>query len=105
MSNVINGGIPPKVLPPGAAEPGGELADIRPFQRFAQSSVPEEPAALNQFSGDAEMLAAMVTRLKTSSPPVRSNLVTSLRESIASGAYSPDLEKVAGAVSRVLADG
>jgi anti-sigma28 factor (negative regulator of flagellin synthesis) len=104
MSNVINGGIPPKVLPPGVAEAGREVVNRGSSQRSTGAQT-DQPAALSQFSGEAETLVSMVNQLKTMSPPVRSNLLAGLKKSIATGSYSPNPEKVAGAVTKALANG
>ncbi len=105
MSNVINGGIPPKVLPPGVAQAGREVANSGSSQRSTHGAQTDQPAALSQLSGEAETLVSMVNQLKTMSPPVRSNLVAGLKKSIATGSYSPNPEKVAGAVTKALANG
>jgi flagellar biosynthesis anti-sigma factor FlgM len=105
MSNVINGGTPPRLLPLDGASASGGVMDSSSSQSRARNTESDQPAALSDFSDQAQTLATMVNRLKAMAPAVRSGLVAELKRNIAAGAYNPDAEKVAEAVAKGLANG
>jgi anti-sigma28 factor (negative regulator of flagellin synthesis) len=105
MSNVINSGISPKIPQPNGVAGGRQAAPVGSSQASSQGLTSEQPAALSQFSGEAQLLMATVGQLKGMSGSVRSSLVAGLKQTIASGAYNPDPALVAGAVTKALTNG